>query len=86
MLTEPVVNSGDGTTIFSLIIKTYPGDQQRSFTDARGLVINDYQNLLEKGWVEELKKKAECAGFRNVEYRLLTAGIAILLLGSAGSD
>jgi demethylmenaquinone methyltransferase/2-methoxy-6-polyprenyl-1,4-benzoquinol methylase len=36
--------------------------------------------------VEELKKKAECAGFRNVEYRLLTAGIAILLLGSAGSD
>ena len=57
MVTEPVVNSGDGTTIFSLIIKTYPGDQQRSFTDARGLVINDYQNLLEKKWVEELKKK-----------------------------
>lgn len=57
LLTEPVVNSGDGTTIFSLIIKTYPGDQRRSFTDARGLVINDYQNLLEKKWVEELKKK-----------------------------
>ena len=36
--------------------------------------------------IEELKQKAECAGFRKVEYRLLTAGIAVLLLGSAGSD
>jgi len=35
---------------------------------------------------EELKKKAELAGFCNVEYRLLTAGIAVLLLGNAGSD
>lgn len=36
--------------------------------------------------VEELKKKAECAGFQNVDYRLLAGGIAVLLLGSAGSD
>jgi demethylmenaquinone methyltransferase/2-methoxy-6-polyprenyl-1,4-benzoquinol methylase len=36
--------------------------------------------------VEELKLKVECAGFRNVEYRLLTAGIAVLLLGRTGSD
>ena len=57
MVTEPVVNSGDGTSIFSMITKTYPANQQRSFADARGLVINDYQNLLEKKWVEELKKK-----------------------------
>ena len=57
LLTQPVVNSGDATAIFSLIIKTYPGDEQRSFADARGLVINDYQNLLEKKWIEELKKK-----------------------------
>jgi len=57
LITEPVVNSGDGTTIFSLVIKIYPKDQQRSFADARGLVINDYQNFLEKKWIEELKKK-----------------------------
>lgn len=56
LVTEPVVNSGDGTAIFSLIIKTYPADQQRSFSDARGLVINDYQNFLEKKWVNELMK------------------------------
>lgn len=57
ILTEPVVNTGDGTCVFSLIIKTYPADQQRSFADARGLVINDYQNFLEKKWVAELRKK-----------------------------
>jgi len=57
LITEPVINGGDGTTIFSLVIKTYPEDQQRSFADARGLVINDYQNFLEKKWIEELKKK-----------------------------
>jgi demethylmenaquinone methyltransferase / 2-methoxy-6-polyprenyl-1,4-benzoquinol methylase len=34
---------------------------------------------------EELKNKAEQAGFVNVEYRLLTAGIAVLLLGSSQS-
>jgi demethylmenaquinone methyltransferase / 2-methoxy-6-polyprenyl-1,4-benzoquinol methylase len=32
---------------------------------------------------EELKKKAEQAGFRSVEYKLLTAGISVLLLGHA---
>lgn len=35
---------------------------------------------------EALKERAELAGFCNVEYRLLTAGIAILLLGSAKSS
>jgi demethylmenaquinone methyltransferase/2-methoxy-6-polyprenyl-1,4-benzoquinol methylase len=31
--------------------------------------------------VEELKKRAEAAGFQKVECRLLTGGIAILLVG-----
>jgi demethylmenaquinone methyltransferase/2-methoxy-6-polyprenyl-1,4-benzoquinol methylase len=31
--------------------------------------------------VEELNKRAETAGFQRVEYRLLTGGIAILLVG-----
>lgn len=57
MVTIPVVNPGDGTALFSQVIKTYPENQQRNFVDARGLVINDYQNFLEKKWIEELKKK-----------------------------
>jgi len=56
-VTSPVVNKGDGTTIFSLILKIYPENEPRTFTDARGLVTSDYQNFLEKKWVGDLKKK-----------------------------
>ena len=34
-----------------------PGGDLRSFEDARGYVINDYQAVLEKQWLEGLKKK-----------------------------
>jgi peptidyl-prolyl cis-trans isomerase SurA len=57
LITDPVINSGDGTAVFAYILKIYPAGQQRSFEDARGLVINDYQNYLEKKWIEELKRK-----------------------------
>ena len=57
LITRPVVNSGDGTAVFALILNTYPANEQRSFIEARGLVINDYQNVLEKKWVTELEKK-----------------------------
>jgi demethylmenaquinone methyltransferase / 2-methoxy-6-polyprenyl-1,4-benzoquinol methylase len=33
---------------------------------------------------ETLKEKAEQSGFQRVEFKLLTAGVAVLLLGSAG--
>jgi len=57
MITSPVVNKGDGTAVFTYILKTYPPGQQRNFPDARGLVINDYQSFLEQKWVAELTKK-----------------------------
>lgn len=57
LLTAPVINKNDGTAVFAQIIKIYPDHQQRSFEDARGLVINDYQNFLEQKWVLELEKK-----------------------------
>lgn len=57
LVTAPVVNSGDGTAVFAQVIKLYPGNQQRSFEDARGLIINDYQSFLEQKWIESLKKK-----------------------------
>lgn len=56
MVTDPVVNSTDGTATLVVINKLYPAHQQRSFEEARGLVINDYQILLEDQWIEELKK------------------------------
>ena len=57
LITLPVINKTDGTATFAKIIKLYPGHQQRDFEDARGLVINDYQNYLEQNWVSQLEKK-----------------------------
>jgi peptidyl-prolyl cis-trans isomerase SurA len=57
LVAAPIVNSTDNTASFVKILQLYPASQQRSFEEARGLVINEYQNHLEEKWVEELKKK-----------------------------
>lgn len=49
-------DAGDAYT-FIHIIKVYPQPEPRSFEDAKGLVINDYQEQLEKQWIAELKKQ-----------------------------
>jgi peptidyl-prolyl cis-trans isomerase SurA len=56
-ITPIMVNPSDGTAGFIIILKTYPSNEQRSFEEARGLVINDYQNVIEEKWIEELRKK-----------------------------
>jgi peptidyl-prolyl cis-trans isomerase SurA len=57
LITLPVINKNDGTAVFAQIIKVYPDNEPKNFQDARGMVINDYQNYLEAKWVAELKKK-----------------------------
>ena len=57
LISDPVMNATDNTASFVKVIKVFPADQQRSFEEARGLVINDYQNYLEDQWVAELKSK-----------------------------
>ena len=52
-----IVKNGDGTAAFVKYIHVYAPNMQRSFSEARGLVINDYQNVLEQKWVAELRKK-----------------------------
>ena len=56
-ISEIVVNAADGNSSFVKIIHHYNANMQRSFDEAKGLVINDYQNKLEDRWIEELKKK-----------------------------
>ncbi len=57
LLTKPLVNSTDNTASFAYIVNVYTQPLQRSFSEARGLVISDYQNILEKQLDEQLKKK-----------------------------
>ena len=56
-ISETVVNPVDGNNSFIQLINHYNAGLQRSFDEARGLVINDYQNTLEEKWIVELKKK-----------------------------
>lgn len=55
-LSSPEVGT-DGTASFVQTLKIYPAKQQRSFEEAKGLVINEYQNYLEEKWIDALKKK-----------------------------
>lgn len=57
LITAPVKNQNDGTYTFNCIMKVYNEPGQRSFEDARGMVISDYQQVLEDKWIAELKKK-----------------------------
>ncbi|MEJ7625561.1 MAG: peptidylprolyl isomerase [Ferruginibacter sp.] len=54
---SPLIKNGDGTASFIKFIKTYPAGGQRNFEDAKGLVINDYQNVLEEKWLLALRNK-----------------------------
>lgn len=57
LISAPQVNTTDNTASFIKILQLFPPNQQRSFEEARGLVINDYQTQMEEKWIEELKKK-----------------------------
>ncbi len=54
---SPLVKNADGTAAFVKYLNIYPGNEQREFEEAKGLVINDYQFVLEELWLKELRKK-----------------------------
>jgi len=47
----------DGAVTFGHVLRVYTRASPRSFEDARGMVMNDYQLFLEEKWVESLRKK-----------------------------
>ena len=57
MLTPQVVNPTDNTASFAYIVKVYTTSSPRTFNEAKGLVMNDYQAWLEEQWIKDLRKK-----------------------------
>lgn len=57
LITAPIKNENDNTVSFAYIIKVYRDRHPRSFNDARGFVVNDYQTQLENAWIKDLQKK-----------------------------
>ncbi len=62
----PLLNKADNTAAFCYVLKLFPDNDQRSFTEARGLVINDYQSVLENQWNDVLQKKYPVVIHENV--------------------
>ena len=52
MITPLSVNPTDNTASFAFISKVYAQPSPRSFNEAKGLVMNDYQAQLEQEWVK----------------------------------
>jgi peptidyl-prolyl cis-trans isomerase SurA len=57
MVLDPISNPTDNSASFVKIIALHKVNEQRSFEEAKGMVINDYQNYLEEKWLTELRKK-----------------------------
>lgn len=55
--TVPEKNDGGDAYTFMQVVKVIPESSPRSFADANGLVMNDYQQMLEAKWLAALKAK-----------------------------
>jgi peptidyl-prolyl cis-trans isomerase SurA len=56
-VSQIAISPVDGNTSFIKVVNQYAANLQRNFDEAKGLVINDYQNILEEKWIAELKNK-----------------------------
>lgn len=56
-ITTTVKNKDDNSSAFALVFKIYPTPGQKTFTDARGDVVSDFQDSIDKKWIAELRMK-----------------------------
>lgn len=57
LFTAPVKNANEGTFTFNHILKVYHQPEQRTFEDSHGMVVSDYQQVVEDHWIAELKNQ-----------------------------
>ena len=57
LITAPVKSLNEESVTISYIVKMYPQKSPRSYQDAKGYIINDYQLALEEQWIQSLKQK-----------------------------
>ena len=57
LVTAPVKDTVNNNVVIAYIRKIYPQREKRSFEEAKGYVINDYQSVLEEEWIAKLKKR-----------------------------
>jgi peptidyl-prolyl cis-trans isomerase SurA len=55
--TSMITNLADNTVTTAYVVNLYLDSQARSFKEARGMVVNDFQSNLEENWMETLKLK-----------------------------
>lgn len=53
---SPAITNSENGGSFVYFKKIYPAGEQKSYDASRGQVINDYQEILEKEWIAQLKK------------------------------
>jgi peptidyl-prolyl cis-trans isomerase SurA len=49
--------SDSNSVSFVYVIQPFMAAQNRSFEEAKGLVMNDYQQVIEQKWIDDIKKK-----------------------------
>jgi len=57
VITNIVKNKDDNSASFAIIFKIYPTSSGKTFEDARGDVVSDFQDSIDKRWIAELRKK-----------------------------
>jgi peptidyl-prolyl cis-trans isomerase SurA len=52
-----IISNQDQAFTFNYIFNTYPNPSPMQFEAAKGLVVNDFQAVLEANWITTLRKK-----------------------------
>ena len=73
-ITPVYTNSSDESASFIIVANVFKDPSIKTFEEARGSAINDYQQYLEDGWIASLKKKYPVV-LNNQTWKTLVAGM-----------